>query len=617
MKKNRNHKSIKHNVHMTQLLMVNLAFNISMLVLPFPLFNFVLKQIIILWGKSYITLENLLSFILFPPTMILMIISGFLFCLCNVLKQVTLTSFAMKGITLTPREFLPEILWNLQQAISMIRKQPNLLFYGTLQYISLNLPIMIGLSIYIKIPSAYKIGKDDDVFIRGLILFILILLYFISISYSFTFHNALCHHNSLDFSIEKTKQFVRNHRKKIMWRLIPYNLAVVLLLHLLYYIILIITAILVYFFAEKRMAITVFLSLYPKINTYALIALAILSYLLNIRFFTKLYIQLLDIDDIKQPLTSLHPHSSKTPMMVSNHISIFYSLVLVTIVFGLINFARTIQYSSFHIQNSLSRTSIASHRGYSMVAPENTLPAIEAAIDSRSEYAEVDLQLSKDGNLVLMHDRSLYRTTGVKKDISSMTLDQLKTLDAGSWFGDEFSNTTIPTLAEAIELAQGRIKLNLHVKSYQKDDDLINALIQIIDETEFEEQCIISSTSYPLLQGINARNPNLKLGLILSSYYTNYIREDFIDFYSIRSSYINKSMVERIHLQGKEIHGWTVNSPTEIERMKSISVDCIITDNPLLTREILYRDDTTEPFISLIEKMLANRSFYNITRVSN
>ena len=104
------------------------------------------------------------------------------------------------------------------------------------------------------------------------------------------------------------------------------------------------------------------------------------------------------------------------------------------------------------------------HRADHMKAPENTIPAILSAVDKGAHQIEIDVQLSKDGKLVIMHDGTVDRTTNGTGKVDDLTYEELRTLDAGSWFDPAFKGIKIPTLREALEVIPNEILCNVHVK---------------------------------------------------------------------------------------------------------------------------------------------------------
>lgn len=106
------------------------------------------------------------------------------------------------------------------------------------------------------------------------------------------------------------------------------------------------------------------------------------------------------------------------------------------------------------------------HRGYSSLAPENTMAAFELAMEqAQVQWIELDVQLSRDGYPVVIHDYRLERTTNGKGFVKDMTLHELKQLDAGSWKSKKYAGERIPTLAEVLERIRGRVKLNIELKT--------------------------------------------------------------------------------------------------------------------------------------------------------
>ena len=118
-----------------------------------------------------------------------------------------------------------------------------------------------------------------------------------------------------------------------------------------------------------------------------------------------------------------------------------------------------------------------------------------------------------------------------------------------------------------------------------------------------EEQCIISSTNYGALRRVKQANDTIKTGYIMSLAYGFFYNREYADFFSIKSSFITQDMIRLAHSYGKEIHAWTVNGVSEMERMKQLGVDNIITDYPLRAREILYEDKLTTSFLDFLKTL--------------
>ena len=248
----------------------------------------------------------------------------------------------------------------------------------------------------------------------------------------------------------------------------------------------------------------------------------------------------------------------------------------------------------------LNQIQITAHRGSSYEAPENTMAALHKAVEDLADYAEIDVQETKDGVVVLGHDATLSRVAGINRPISSFSYENLAGLDAGSWFSDNYKGEKIPTLKEVMEYAKGKINLNIEIKNLGEGSHLPEQVVKMIEEYQMEEQCVVTSTRFSYLVRIKKENPEIRTGYIISAAYGDFYSSDSIDFISIRSSFVNERLVKAAHEKGKAVHAWTVNKKYEMERMKMLGVDNIITDYPILAREILYREEATENLLEYL-----------------
>ena len=146
--------------------------------------------------------------------------------------------------------------------------------------------------------------------------------------------------------------------------------------------------------------------------------------------------------------------------------------------------------------------------------------------------------------------------------------------------------------------------MHIELKANHYSDTLVEQTLALIEEYDMEAQVVLSSTSYRYLKEVKEQNPDIMTGYILTAAYGNYFEDENIDFFSIRSSFVTKKLVRSAHDYGKEVHAWTVNTKGELNRMKRLQVDNIITDRPLLAREILYRENDTEDIVEFLKLAL-------------
>jgi len=222
---------------------------------------------------------------------------------------------------------------------------------------------------------------------------------------------------------------------------------------------------------------------------------------------------------------------------------------------------------------------VTAHRGSSKHAPENTLSAVRRAMEDGANFAEIDVQETADGVVVLLHDTDLMRITGVNKKIWQVTYPEIKSLDAGSWFSKEFKGEHIPTLVEVLELSRNKIKLNIELKFNGHEKQLVENVVGIIQDHRFESQCVVSSLNYAGLQKARDLNPDLKIGYIIAKSIGNMFRAD-IDFLSLASNMVTADVVAASKKRKKEIHVWTINSQDQMTHYIGLGVDNIITDYP-------------------------------------
>ena len=179
----------------------------------------------------------------------------------------------------------------------------------------------------------------------------------------------------------------------------------------------------------------------------------------------------------------------------------------VVIAFALLGF---VGYLAFSVPGRISvdvPIVVVAHRGCERLAPENTLSAFRKAIEVGADFAELDVQETADGVVVVLHDRDLMRVAGDRRRIAEITFAEARKLDLGRRFSPEFADERIPTLSEVIELARGKIKLQIELKYYGKDQGLAAKVADLIHREGFESECEVTSLDYDGLMAAKRRNP--------------------------------------------------------------------------------------------------------------
>ena len=231
---------------------------------------------------------------------------------------------------------------------------------------------------------------------------------------------------------------------------------------------------------------------------------------------------------------------------------------------------------------------VTAHRGHARAAPENTRSAIRKAIESGADYAEMDVHETADGVVVLLHDRDLKRVAGVSRRLDELSLDEVRRLDVGNWFGPAFAGERVPTLKEAIDLCRGRLKLNIEMKFFGPDRRLAREVASLVREEGFEPDCLVTSLNYDALLEVKLHNPRLRTGLIVAHALGDVSRLE-VDVLSVRADFLSDELLRAAHRHGREVHVWAVNDPRQMTRLMKRGVDNLITSDPDLA--IRVRDE--------------------------
>lgn len=228
---------------------------------------------------------------------------------------------------------------------------------------------------------------------------------------------------------------------------------------------------------------------------------------------------------------------------------------------------------------------ILAHRGASGTAPENTIAAFKKALIDGCDGFEFDVQQTKDGKIVVFHDWTLERTSNGQGHLRDYTLEELKKLDVGRWFSDEFKGEKIPTLEETLDIIPDDKLINIELKEeHSVERGTENKLLEIIKRYP-NKNIIVSSFSHNLLKNLKDLDSSIKIGILLESALVNldkYIENlGFnIDAYHPSKSFLNQKDVDYLNSKNIDINVWTVNSSKDAKILKDMGVTRIITNFP-------------------------------------
>lgn len=246
-----------------------------------------------------------------------------------------------------------------------------------------------------------------------------------------------------------------------------------------------------------------------------------------------------------------------------------------------------------------NRPLIEAHRGNSMYAPENTLAAFKEAIHAGADRIEIDLKISSDNRLVVIHDQTINRTTNDTGRVNEMIFDELRSLDAGTWKDKKYAGEKIPTLTEVINLAKNKCMVNIDLK----DSAAAVVMAEIIKELKAESMVCITGKIPACVDDIRSISPSITMFYENSPDVSDLIKAEKpieaitlaikearmknLPGFLFHHRWINEEVVYMAHLHGLAVNVWGVNELSDMKRMINIGVDAIMTDDPALLKKTI------------------------------
>lgn len=253
----------------------------------------------------------------------------------------------------------------------------------------------------------------------------------------------------------------------------------------------------------------------------------------------------------------------------------------------------------------LPAVDVHAHRGGAALAPENTLAAVRNALALGVDVIELDLLASAEGEIVVIHDATVDRTTNGRGFVRAMPLAEIRGLDAGAWFGARFAGERVPTLREVLDLMRSpageRVRLNLETKYPNSGPsppaDFEERVIRLLREAGMAGRVILQSFHYPSLLKVKEIEPAIPTAALRAAAFpppdhVAVVRSARADIYSPNYRMVTREEVEALHRAGIPVVPWTVNEAREMERLLGAGIggmrgDGIITDHPDRLIEVL------------------------------
>lgn len=229
------------------------------------------------------------------------------------------------------------------------------------------------------------------------------------------------------------------------------------------------------------------------------------------------------------------------------------------------------------------------HRGVSTRYPENTLAAFTGAIAAGAQMIELDVSLTQDRQLVVIHDDTVDRTTDGSGAVKALTLEQLARLDAGSWFDPAFHTERLPTLGQVLDAVKGRLLVNIEIKSeaferHGPADAVERQVLALVHEKKMLDDVLVSSFEWQALAKLRAMDGQIALGLLsdvpLDERLHHWYRR--VNGFSWHPDYriLTRLQVDALHYLGARVFPYAVNGRINTREMLAMGVDGLIVDDP-------------------------------------
>jgi len=233
---------------------------------------------------------------------------------------------------------------------------------------------------------------------------------------------------------------------------------------------------------------------------------------------------------------------------------------------------------------------VIAHRGYRKQYPENTLSAFEAAVETRAAMIELDVMLSSDRKPVVIHDATLGRTTNGHGAVNNYTLEELKQLDAGSWFDAKFADQRLPELSEVLDLVNGRARVNIEIKAsayehHHPPDAIEKQVVELAKQKNMQASVLLSSFEIDVLAQIASMQNPPAIALISKTPASNRTVEicTHLKVFSWHPDHliVTPLQVEMMHAAGLKVFPYNVDTFEDYEKMIDMQVDGVISDDPV------------------------------------
>lgn len=584
-----------------------LLFKLLSIFLFTPLFIHIFDFIMKVRGYHYLTFENIIPFFIHPLTICLLILLVLLMMIYTMFDITTIIiildcSYQKKIINITNA-----IRISLKKCKTMFHFKNIVLAFFILFLIPfLNLGVSSSFISKIIIPEyilEFILNNVMFMVLVGVLVFFLVVLLF---HWLYSIHYFVLEGVSYKEARRKSRVLGTCHHLKD-WLTLCIIQVSFFLFYLLFIALGIFLIFLIYQFLESVLVksfLTTILSLFLAIS---FLLFALLSTPISYAGISSLYYVRKEKKGEKRKNISIQLNEKERK--ANKKLKwVFISLFLLALGIGTI-FTYGIYKGKYDLTILYKReTEVTAHRGASNKYPENTMAAFIGAKELGADYIELDVQQTKDGKIIVMHDKNLKRTIGFNKNVWDTTYGEIKNLDAGILFSEDFQGEKIPLLQDVVLWAkENNMKLNIELKPTGNEIDFEQTIIQILKDADYIDDSYVASQVYSVLENVKRIDASIKTIYVASVFYGNIDAFPYADDFSLEASNISKGLVRKAHKESKKVYAWTLNTEENMKKMINLNVDNLITDDVELAKETIEKSaksDFVQEYIKWIEKLI-------------
>ena len=588
-----------------ELVIFQIVFKITSFLIFAPLFLNIFNIIMKITGYEYLTFENMVGFIL-NPLVEFMLILLILFMMVYTFFDLSTVIIILDASYQEKKIDIKEVLTiSTRKSLEVFKAKNIALAFMILFLIPfLNIGIASGFISSIKIPEFIMDYINNNLLFMFIFWLTFGLLTVILLRWLYAIHYYILENCDFKEARKRSINLINGSRINDLSKLIVVQ-GIVYGIYLIFLFIGIALIYFIYKLLQKIMIIgSVFITIIGIFLALSLIIFAALSMPLS---YAVMSIMFYRHKEKNQELIKHINFNKQRRVIITTkkwqHIKA--TLIVVVVITGSI-FTYNVATNRYNFNiEYIKNIEITAHRGDSLNYPENTILAFDSAVNKNADWIELDVQLTKDKEIVVCHDANLKRVAGVDKNIYDLSYEELSQINIKN--NNDDTNVKIPLLSDVFRWGLfNNVSFNVELKPYDDDLTLVKKVIELVKKYYLEDRVTLSSNKYSILEEIKNVDDKVSTAYIMSLAYGDISKLDKADNFSIEASSINKDLVKKLHNDGKEVFAWTVNARDSINKMLDLNVDNIITDDVEYAKKLLFESKSSNlvfVYLKMIEEI--------------